>query len=70
MDTIAMDTHPLIAPLTGAAANVVTRQDPALPSSGGRQIPAMSDIPVRRGQANDGENAVLRRSCEHPFAAR
>ena len=70
MDTIAMDTHPLIAPLTGAAANVVTRQDPALPSSRGRQIPAMSDIPVRRGQANDGEKGLFAPACERPFAAR
>ena len=70
MDTIAMDTYPSIAPVAGAATDVVTNQDPALSSSSGRRTLEMSDIPARRGQANDGEEGHRTPSCARPFGAR
>ena len=67
---IGMDTYPLIAAITGAATDVVTRQDPALSSITGRQTLAPGGFPASDGQANDGEKSCLMPTYERAFAAR
>ena len=59
MDTIAMDTYPLIAKVTGAATDVVTQQDPALRRAWEKVTLVPGGFAARGGQANDGEKSSL-----------
>ena len=45
MDTIGMDTHPLVAPVTGTAPGVFTQLDPALRRARAKAIPVMTGFP-------------------------
>ncbi len=66
MHTIGMDTCGFVAGVAGAARNALRRQD-RMPAA----VRSSRDRPqARGGQANDGEDALLRPSRARPFVAR